>query len=260
MEEQLSPESLLRSECLKQYRLEKDTIHGELLSMNMYVLFMRKMADFPFSVLHSHPILFGFWDVVFVSLFETSISIIYRVCFDTKKGQLTLVRFKETILKCFADAQARSEFEQQCKETSFEISRDEYASQLRSLRHERIAHFNRDRVANAQTVVPEINRVSLSNIEEIRDAVNEYFRVLSLGHEFGMLLMQYLPEYSLFGEDQGVTDIDKLLDYVAEQSPVLRMPEDQPTFWPTYRQENLANDDVRVLNEWRQKFGLPPVE
>ena len=56
----------------------------------------------------------------------------------------------------------------------------------------------------------------------------------------------------------GRSDIETLLDHVAQGSPILNMPERQEDLWPHYR-ENLSKDDISILNEYRNKFGLKSI-
>jgi hypothetical protein len=197
---------------------------------------------------------------VYLGLFESTISALYRVCFDRRRGILTLGRFKDTLCGSFTDVSGVDELREECKKSAFEIRRDEFRNQLKTLRHERIAHFKNSRISNQEAVVTDSDRVSLSQIEQIRDAANEYFRVLSLGDEWSMVDREYTPTYSLMGEEERQTEIDILLEFVAGQSPVLHLPETDQQHWSFLRAEEFTAADIVVLNKWRLKFGLPPVK
>jgi hypothetical protein len=51
-------------------------------------------------------------------------------------------------------------------------------------------------------------------------------------------------------------DIERILDSVARESSVLRLPETNPMAWPFSRQ-SWPPGRLEVLNRYRRKFGLP---
>ncbi len=55
------------------------------------------------------------------------------------------------------------------------------------------------------------------------------------------------------------TDIEQLLDGIADKSRILRMPEQQPEWWQTYRLPSLTDAEKEQINIYRRKFGLTPI-
>jgi hypothetical protein len=57
--------------------------------------------------------------------------------------------------------------------------------------------------------------------------------------------------------DSKQSDISTVLDRIAFHSPLLNMPEQQESYWPTHL-ETLTAEDARVFDEYRVKFGMEP--
>ena len=73
-----------------------------------------------------------------------------------------------------------------------------------------------------------------------------------------MLPMQYSTRVV---HPQGVdsrTDIERILDAIARESPILNLPEQHADYWSIYR-EGLSERDLEMLNSYRTKFNLTKV-
>lgn len=251
----ITPEKVLRKDFLRSYRTERDALHAQMLSMNTRLFFMRKLLDFPFH-LFSDDQLFGFWDTVYYSLFESTIVTMYRVGLDThKSGVLTLQGLAKTVSKNIAEESDRETFDNACKKSILIQQHEELRTKVSQIRNHFIAHVNRDKISLLSRSQSSQLHVTLSELETIRTAMNDYFAILCLGEGLGVMLIQYDGKTQDHSE---LTDIDALLDWVARSSPVLNMPEQDPNVWRVHR-EDLSEDDVAVLNHWRVKFSLQPV-
>ena len=53
------------------------------------------------------------------------------------------------------------------------------------------------------------------------------------------------------------SDIEHLLDLIVQDSYIFKMPEESP-YW-NITKERLPQDTIKILNEYRRKFGKPEV-
>jgi len=218
---------------------------NELIDLNHYVFYLERITAFPWS-------LFGesgdsFWDYVTLAMFDSAVLIASRVCLDTRKNSLKLTEFRDEITKNLVSKKERSKFVDRHREVDFDGKMSEIGKQIKDLRNKRIAHLSKEIVGGSIKGSHFRQSVSLSGLREITNCLNEFFQVLSLG--IGR-------EMTLPNPDQ---DIDRVLYMLARNSDVLNMLEQQPEFWPCYK-ENLSNADLLILNDYRRKFGLPEVE
>jgi hypothetical protein len=83
----------------------------------------------------------------------------------------------------------------------------------------------------------------------LRDRITALFQALAINATYRMLPIGY-------DTDTSQSDIKQLLDDIADKSRILRMPEQQPEFWQTYRLPTLTDAEKEQINTYRRKFGL----
>ena len=122
-------------------------------------------------------------------------------------------------------------------------------SRIRALRHNYIAHLNYEFNVNPDPQALNQIAVELCDLKKLRDELVTFFRLLCLGHQYIIAP----PEY----RDSGIwqSDIEEVMDCLAGKSLVLHMPKNDPDRWSSYR-ENLSQEELDMLNEWRRKCGL----
>ena len=86
--------------------------------------------------------------------------------------------------------------------------------------------------------------------------MNEVFRVLCFSEGHSVYYPQYSPIITkpIINDIEELTDIEELLDLVVKNSDLFRMPEEQPEFWPHYKENNLSEKDIDIINAYRRKF------
>lgn len=92
----------------------------------------------------------------------------------------------------------------------------------------------------------------------IRQKVNELFNILCFSHGYSVEFIEYSSNVEHPPGTDTRTDIERILDNIAYNSPLINMPEEQKEFWPHYRQ-NLSEDDIKIMNSYRRKFKLNPI-
>jgi hypothetical protein len=127
------------------------------------------------------------------------------------------------------------------REMRFDQKTDELLNTARDLRDHRIAHA----VPNAKA-----EGITFSDIRNLRDKLVKLLKTLSLRTTYVMYPTGYNNHHN--------ADIDWILESIAKNSPLLNMPERDPQRW-AYRKQNLSDENIRLLNRYRAKFGLPEV-
>src|SRR5207237_214690 len=98
-----------------------------------------------------------------------------------------------------------------------------------------------------------------SEIRDLGDAVQALFRALTpFNVDHTMWFMEYDPRIQRPRGSDHRSDVEWLLDTVAQNSLVLNMPEYDPQKWP-YRRAQLSSTQLATLNEYRRKFNKPEV-
>ena len=92
----------------------------------------------------------------------------------------------------------------------------------------------------------------------MRDELNRLFDSLGFDISFMMLPIQYHPDVQHPTGTDPRSDIEIILDKVAQESPVLNMPEKNPRAWGNWKKQ-FSEEDMEAINTFRKKFELPAV-
>ena len=259
-----STEELLRNsirpEKLDDYIKWIETIWKEVLRLNSYIHCIKRITEFPFGLLQHNPS--PFWTCVVDSMFESSITLIYKIWIDDDDRTLTLERFKDEIVCRFI----KEEYKKQLIEdwdVQFEKIDPNIKNRIRDLRNN-IVHFNLNRALNIDVSDEDIKKreIFLTEICEFRENIITLLLMLNLGHVFRRTdhgTDFYDLNYPL-ADAKNPSDIEILLDTIAEKSDVMHMPEKEPGLWTEYRRLMHDDSQIKTLNKYREKFDLLPVE
>ena len=126
----------------------------------------------------------------------------------------------------------------------------------KKLRNKLAAHLDRQQLLEAGAGA-EV-QITLLELRDLLEETNKLMSGMCFGHGRDMLPWQYsqLVEYPQ-GMDP-MSDIEYLLDLLAKDSDVLRMPEEQGQSWPGFA-GNLKREDREAFNDWCARLGLPKV-
>ncbi len=118
------------------------------------------------------------------SMFESSITLIYKIWIDDDDRTLTLKRFKDEIVCRFI----KEEYKKQLIEdwdVQFEKIGPNIKNRIRDLRNN-IVHFNLDRALNIDVSDEDIKKraIFLTEICEFRENIITLLLMLNLGHIF----------------------------------------------------------------------------
>jgi len=239
------------------YLASLDSLWQEVLNLNSYLFILHKLSDFRFNLFGSPPD--RFWNLVFVSMSESCISVFWRICFDHDGDVLTLPGLQGEIDQNITDNEFKSDFHKKLKKIRFNKRLASLRKRITAVRQSHVAHFNRKKNVRPTSDDIEESRILLQDLEQGAAVLSDLFHGLCIVHWRPNIYPEYSSsELHPIGEDVP-PDIDKILKSIVDQSSLLHMPEKQPGYWQTYRAMIMGAEDISVLNHWRAKFGLPAV-
>ncbi len=254
--QEMKPDDLIRPSWLDSYEKEIEALWWQLVQLNSNVFILEKLSAFPFDLFQI--IRTPFWELVRASLFETSVMIIWRLV-DPGEKTLTLAHFKDRIRENLREEEYCSQFDELLEGIDFEGTVSNIRLRVQKIRHNQLAHFQRKWIVDPSPEQMKERSLPLSDLGTLRDALNSLFDLLCFGHMRSVLLFDYDPKVQRPAGSDSRSDIERLLDSVAKESPLLNMPEEQPEIWPYWRDKNMSQQSLEVLNQYRLKFGLPKV-
>ncbi len=212
------------------------------MTNDLYVL--RKFVEFPAALLGvpDQPLL----PILERALFTSSVLALSRLS-DESRGALTLARFRETLLKCVRHEASREELRKVLDKHDFDSRLGNLIGRVKHLRNNKLAHLGRENLGS-----PEEVSVTLREVEDACSLAQDLVLTVSLGHGRAF----HYPEYSdLINRSDHQPDIDVFLEALAGTGSVLRMPEEQPDLWDSYRAE-LDPNQIEQINAYRLRLGL----
>lgn len=217
-----------------------------MVHLNVNILVTERILDFPFSLftVRERRVFFTY---VVRNFGDMSILLVAKLATDNGRNVHTLVGLKNKLAHEYIKDEFKDAFQQALAASRFSAQTKQLLDKVRTLRTSRIAHFLLDEP---------VERVTIDEIKELRDALVGLIGMLSFNIDYAYLPMSYLSMPTLGRTEQ--PDIDDLLDYVATSSGLLRMPEEDPERW-LYRKQALDDKDHEALNKYRTRFGLASV-
>jgi hypothetical protein len=246
---QLDPKHILKDGAFEEYDAGMSFFFSDLVDLNTIIYLAEQIIVFPFDMFLSRDDQ-TFFSVVMHSFYDSAVLTITRLATDQAGDLFTLLRFKNRVWELMKP-EYRDAFEARLKEASFDIETKSMLAKARDLRNHRIGHTTRDFVAGNIRVF----RLNISQLRDLRDALNSLLNSLAFNVEYGMLPIPYDSRTLRQNEK---TDIEEILDGIAKNSLFLNMPERQPGRWK-YRQGRLIGDKLKSFNHYRRKFNMPEV-
>ncbi|MDQ3584765.1 MAG: hypothetical protein M3407_03230 [Acidobacteriota bacterium] len=246
----LSAKNVLEESGLHEYEAGMGFFYSELVELNTILYLAEQIVQFPFDLFtHRDDIIF--FTIVMGSFHDSAILIITRLATDQAGDLFTLPRFKNRV-RDWVKSKFKDAFDVRLREARFEAGVKSLFEKARELRRHRIAHTTQEFISGGV----KLSRPNISELKELRDALNSLLDALSFNVEHMMLPIPYDPRVIHPVESNHKTDIEKILDRIAKDSHILNMPEKNPERW-RYRRSNLSEDKLKILNQYRRKFNLP---
>ena len=245
----LSFEDALKQGELDYYKQGMDFFYAELVDLNVNLFILDKVIAFPFNLLVGVEETL-FFHMVFRNFFYASLLIITRIAADQGGGLFTLPRFKNRIRQAVKKG-FQGQMDDRLREVRFDKKTQKLLERARKLRTQRIAHAVEGVVLGEEQEI----RVFHGDLQQLRDQLNDLLDALSFNVENMMLPVQYSPDVIHPEGSDKRPDIELVLDSIAKSSPTLNMPEDHPARW-SRRRKQLTSEEMKVINQYREKFGL----
>lgn len=239
-------EEILKSDSLERHRQEMGYFHNKLSELHHSAFFIQHIVDFPFD-LFLHPLEDLFLRTVLDNFAEVAILQITKLTTDNGRDARTLRRFR-TFMDSAVRDEYRSDYRKVLKEAKFKPRIDALVDKAKDLRNNQIAH----------SVSDQVDAITFDEMKEIIREATNLFEVASFDTEYRYLIFSYDPNVR---RPRGVDprpDIERVLDSIARDSPVLHEPETNPVAWP-YLRDGMSPAKVEQFNRYRRKCKLPEV-
>jgi hypothetical protein len=224
------------------------TFHHQLVELHINTFILERVIQFPFhlfSDLQNNI----FFTQVFKNFAQVCVLIFTRMYTDQGAEWFTLRRFKNKVCQQVKEEHREALFSR-IKEAQFDRQLALIAEKARNLRSEQIAHMKENIVLNKDGGVS----VSFQEIQALKERLVELFQALSFEQGYLMLPLPYhAAQQDRAGQE--ITDIDRILDGIAERSVFLHLPENNPPLWEA-RKGTISEEGRKVFDRYRKKFGL----
>lgn len=248
---EMKPEDVIHPACWAEYESKRDVVWWQLVRLNSTLHVLRHIGEFPFGVLFPTTPM-HFFQLTFRTLVDMALLIIDRLANNSRHGPGALFRFRNLTM-----TQVREEFRPDLRE-ALRVSRltnmQKCLQRIGKIRDHFVAHLDKD-MAVADGVPPEL-QVTLQDLEEVSEALGGLFNVLCFGVEHTVLPLEYLPGVQHPQGTDPRTDIERILDSLAEQSLILRLPEKRLTSWNAWKKKH-SPEELEIVNRYRVKLNLP---
>lgn len=252
-ENPLSATNLLKSNWLPEYQKQRDAIFRQLGELKTMMFILEKIEMFPFWLFTPNTHDYVFWRTIKNSLVESILMIVSRVIVETGNNALTLGNFKHEMLENVVNPQAKQQIIEHTKLANFDKRIKETKEKVRLIRNNFLAHL--DKAQQTTLSDDQIDDVTYGEIKEMVDASFDLFNSLS----FDSYYVPWLHEYRDQIRNENQTDIDRLLDHVAQSSQLLNLPEREPEVWRRKRVK-LSEEEIKLINYYRTRANLPEIE
>lgn len=244
------PEDVLKPEHVEAYETLHKDIWGRLIHVNTNLTILEKIQNFPFHHIYA-PQENIFWTMVRWNFLYISIAFLHSLTTDQGDKKHTLTRFANRILTDWIKHTYKSAYQQRLKNAKLHKNLSTNCTKIKQMRHNVIAHRLLD---SDGARLMDVEGITLAEVRQAYEDVKKLFRACSFG-------TQYICNLYIGGTIGGKPvkeDIDNLLDLIAKDSYLLNEPERKKDFWAAIR-KNMSEEDITELNEFRKKFGMPPV-
>lgn len=238
--------SVLDDVFLEEYKRGMQLFYSELVNLNTNIYIMKKISEFPFR-LFCAPTDTIFFTTVLKNLYELSILTITKLVTDKAGDLSTLLQFKNQVVKSIKP-EYREALVELLKKNKFDNNIHDMLDIATNIRNSRIAHLKIDTIFNDQ-----IKSLKIDELEKLAQLLNSLLQAVSFNVEQIMIPLPY-SEYS-----RQNTDIEKILDNVALNSNLIKMPDIIPAdAWERHKKK-MKQSDIENLNKYRRKFNLSEV-
>ena len=230
--------------------------YSEIREMNTNLYLVEQVISFPPIFIDEWlPNRFYFLSQFMVNVINMSILTIHKLISDNTRDVVTMTIFQQKLLKEQLKPEYKDYFQnilKQNKQGKEEISYIQ--NRAREIRNKRLAHLTNDYFQQVFDKTMQQTRLDFLELRDLSYYVNYMFFSFAFGGEYSTLL----PECYASVQPNQKTDIEAFLDYIAQNSEILNLPETDPECWQEKRSK-LSNEELQNINSFRAKFNLKKV-
>ena len=258
---ELQAEDILKDrQCAMQYQRGMGFFHTELAHLSATLYLIDRFSEFPWDVFRLPSGGSYLFRVVNVNLLESATLTVVKLYNDASGHAYDLRRFKNEVMNELIKDEYKDVLRQTLGEVRFDQEVEEGFERAKQLRNNVVAHFSRQwhELGRTSEQPEEANiTVELSELRDMRDALESLYMALALGTRRSGLPLEYDPPIyarpsSARLEDYLREDADFLLNSIAARSPLWDRPEDS-----IQALAQLSNEKIAKLDAYRQGFGKP---
>lgn len=238
--------TILDNSFLEDYKRGMQLFYSELVNLNTNIFIINKINQFPFG-LFCTPANTIFFSTVLKNLYDVCILTITKLATDKAGDLSTLLQFKNQVVR-FIKPEFKDALIETLKQHKFNNNIEKMLGSASSLRNSRIAHLKIDTIFN-----DEIKRLKIDELVELANILNLLLQAVSFNVEQLMLPLPY-TEYN-----KRTTDIESILDNLAINSNIIRLPDLIPVDAWDRRKKKMKQKEIETLNVYRKKFNLSEI-
>jgi hypothetical protein len=240
---------VLEDNYLATYERDLSEFFSQLVRFNTNIFILDKLVSFPFDLFGDHD---GdiFFSMVAMNSFETCILLIYKILRDSDDTTYSIQRFRNDIAR-HVKPLYETEYKVHLKRSKIERKAEGLLEKADYVRNNRIAHLNK----TTDLSHPGVPTINLGEIHQIQKGLNSLFKSIGFESDYILLPIPYDPSVSHPVGSDNRADIERILDRIARESPLLNLPESNPLLWKSYRQR-VKQHDLERLNLYRQRFNM----
>jgi hypothetical protein len=247
-------------EYRKEFEKRIEFLWGQLMLLNERSVIAETIKAFPFDLLHLE---FGaFWKHTCNVLVESCYLIAYKLIADQNTQELKFTALKNRFLCTYLDParqDIRDSFITRWKSSRFKEAERILERNFKEIRHTYVAHYDSVKLIDDAEDTTVGFHLSLSNLLQIRDALNIVLQSFMLGTgEYAAAFdsaydAKVRPGSGHYNSPQ--TDIEKLLLELALNSPMVNAWEQNPGLWAGFCL-NHTDEEIELINSYRRKKNL----
>jgi len=122
------------------------------------------------------------------------------------------------------------------------------------------AHIDADWRNNIQGIALRELALKFNELKAVASNINSFFEYLCLSEGRSPYYLEYAPNEMFINRPDNISDIEEILLMLARESNLLNMPEEKSECWRHFKENKISSKELAILNDYREKFGLPEVK
>lgn len=234
---------------VESYRALHKDIWDRVTRLRTTLIILKHMAAFPFEYMIAREKMV-FWFMVHWNFVHSAINLVHGLIADTASDTNNLRRMRNRILNEWIKPDYKAEYRAILRKTQLDQKSDAVSRKVTEIRHNFVAHSLLDTATGLPK--PDMGGVHVSELDQLCKEIEVMFGACSFGTVHETKPLPYMD--ATVGGEPIPTDIEELLDLVAENSGFVNAPE-QP--WWSVSKETLSPEELGIMNKYRKRFGMP---